>query len=117
MEDALLRAKSYIQAGADGIMIHSKSKSPDEIFSFSKEYQKFDKIVPLVAVPSTYNYMTEKELSDNGIDIVIYANHLLRSAYPSMLSTAEAILMYGRTKEIEENLMSIKEIINFIPTH
>ena len=68
-------------------------------------------------VPTTYNHVNLEEFKELGVDVVIYANHLLRSAYPSMLSTAEAILMYGRTKEIEENLMSIKEIINFIPTH
>ena len=82
LDDAVERAKAYINAGADGLMIHSKSKEPDEIFSFCEEYQKFDKRVPLIAVPSIYNYITEEELNNRGVDIVIYANHLLRSAYP-----------------------------------
>ena len=115
LDDAIERAKAYIEAGADGIMIHSKSKSPDEIFSFSNEYQKFDKKVPLVAVPSTYNYMTEKDLNDNGVDIVIYANHLLRSAYPSMVSTAESILENKRSYEANDKCLPIKQVLELIP--
>src|SRR3989344_1862738 len=96
IDDALERAYSYIQAGADGIMIHSKEKNPNEIITFCKAYQNFEKKVPLIVVPTTYNKITEQELIDLGVNIVIYANHLLRSAYPSMLKTAETILKNGR---------------------
>lgn len=116
LKDALNRGENYAQAGAGGILIHSKDKSEKEVFEFVRTFKKNTNL-PIVVVPTTYNHVNLEEFKELGVDIVIYANHLLRSAYPSMLSTAESILMYGRTKEIEENLMSIKEIINFIPTH
>lgn len=115
VKDALNRAKIYIDAGVDGIMIHSKEKDPKEVLEFCVAYRKFPTKVPLVAVPSTYNSITEKELSDAGVDIVIYANHLLRSAYPAMVKTAESILRNGRCKEAsDEYCMPIKEILTLI---
>ena len=115
-EDALKRAKAYIDAGADGIMIHSKEKEPNEILSFCEEYKKLKDKVPLVVVPSTYSQITEEELINAGIKVVIYANQLLRSAYPNMLKTANSILKYHRAKEASENFcISIKEILNLIP--
>ena len=113
--DALKRAQAYINAGADCIMIHSKEKTPDEVLSFCKEYNKFDNRKPLVVVPTTYNTITEQELYEAGASIVIYANHLLRSAYPAMLETAKSILEFGRSYEIENRLMPISQIINLIP--
>lgn len=113
-EDALRRAKAYIEAGADGIMIHSSQKSPDEILSFCDEFAKF-KTVPLVVVPSTYNSITEDELAKRGVNVVIYANHLIRAAFPAMQKTAESILLNSRSKEADDMLLSIKEILNLIP--
>ena len=96
-------------------MIHSKEKSFDEIKDFCKQYSKFENKVPLVVVPSTYSHVTEKELIDNGINMVIYANHLIRAAYPAMKKTAESILLNERAYEIEDSLTSINDIINLIP--
>jgi len=115
MPDALKRARAYITAGADAIMIHSKKKSPDEILRFCKEYKKFPTIVPLVVVPSTYSQITEKELSTAGVRIVIYANQMLRSAYPAMMKTAQSILKNQRALESEKFTMPIKDIITLIP--
>ena len=115
MEDALDRAQAYIKAGADGIMIHSKETSPDEILEFCIQYQKFKVKVPLIAVPSSYNIITEDELSKVGVNIVIYANQLLRSAYPAMLETAKSILTHKRSYESRDNCISIKEILELIP--
>lgn len=115
LEDALKRAKIYIEAGADGIMIHSKEKSPDEVLEFCKEYNKFENRVPLIVVPSSYNTITEDELKAAGANIVIYANHLLRSAYPAMVKTAKTILENKRSYEANEYLLSIKEILTLIP--
>jgi phosphoenolpyruvate phosphomutase / 2-hydroxyethylphosphonate cytidylyltransferase len=115
MEDAIKRAKAYIKAGADGIMIHSKEKEPSEIIEFCSIYNGFDEKVPLIVVPSTYSQITEEELIKAGVKIVIYANHLLRSAYPSMIKTAKSILEHHRAKEAEEYCMSIKDILNLIP--
>ena len=115
VDDAISRAKAYIEAGADGIMIHSRMKSPDEIFQFINIYNTFQKRKPLVCVPSSYNQVFEHELSERGVNIVIYANHLLRSAYPSMLNTANSILRNGRSLECDSDLLSIKDILNLIP--
>ncbi|OGT06727.1 MAG: phosphoenolpyruvate mutase [Gammaproteobacteria bacterium GWF2_41_13] len=116
MEDALTRAKAYIEAGADGIMIHSKEKTPDEILEFCRHFQVFPRRVPLVVVPSTFDNIYEEELAEVGVNVVIYANQLLRSAYPAMLDTAKRILTHKRAFECRENLMSIKEILTLIPT-
>ncbi|WP_420581032.1 phosphoenolpyruvate mutase [Reichenbachiella sp.] len=115
MEDALTRAKAYIEAGTDGIMIHSRHKDGKEIMEFMKEYQKFEVKVPVISVPSSYNQFTEEELKAAGFNIVIYANHLLRSAFPAMKKTAESILTHQRSKEADEYCMSIKEILTILP--
>jgi len=115
VDDALSRAAAYLDAGADGIMIHSRKKDPAEIFEFCNAYNKFEGRRTLVIVPSSFSQVMESELIDNGADIVIYANHLLRAAYPSMLKTAEKILKNGRAHEVESELMSIKDILELIP--
>jgi len=115
LNDAIRRAKSYIRAGADGIMIHSKKKTPKEIFDFCRLYSKLQNRVPLVVVPSTYSTVTEKKLINAGVSIVIYANQMLRSAYPAMVRTARSILKHGRAKEAETNCMSIDKIVTLIP--
>ncbi|MFH1877983.1 MAG: phosphoenolpyruvate mutase [Candidatus Omnitrophota bacterium] len=113
-DDAIRRAEAYIEAGADGIMIHSKAKTPREIFDFCGRYNKLKKTVPLTVVPTTYSKVTEEQLKAAGVNIVIYANHLLRSAYPSMVSAAKKILENSRAFEADELCMPISEIINMI---
>ena len=115
MDDAVTRAKAYIEAGADGIMIHSRHKDPAEIITFCKIYSTFTNKVPLIAVPSSYNSIKESELEELGVNVVIYANHLLRAAYPAMIGVAKSILENSRSKEADANLMSIKEILELIP--
>lgn len=115
MDDAFTRAKAYLEAGADGIMIHSREKTPDEIFEFCDRYKDLENRKPLVVVPSSYNQVTEKELIERGVNVVIYANHLLRSAYPAMMKTAESILTHQRSAECDEHMLSIKEILELIP--
>ncbi len=116
MEDAISRAKTYLDAGADGIMIHSRRKEFDEIKEFAKLYNQLPNRKPLVVVPSSYNQVTEQELIDSGINIVIYANHLLRAAYPAMVNAAKSILEHHRCKEASEDFcMKIKDIITLIP--
>lgn len=115
MDEALKRAKAYIEAGTDGIMIHSRKKDGEEILAFMKEYQKFDYKVPVISVPSSYNQFTEDELIEAGFNVVIYANHLLRSAFPAMKKTAESILTNKRSLEADEYCMSIKDILEILP--
>jgi phosphoenolpyruvate phosphomutase len=115
MADALNRASKYIEAGADAIMIHSRQKSPAEIFEFCESYQKIKSKVPLMVVPSSFNEVTEEEWEARGVNIVCYANHMLRAAYPAMLSVAESILTNGRSKDCDNKCLPIKEILNLIP--
>ncbi len=115
LSDALSRALAYIEAGADGIMIHSKDKSGDDIKSFCLALREQNKHIPLVVVPTTYNHITESELASWGVNVVIYANHLLRSAYPAMLNTAKSILTHGRSYEADKFCMPVKEILELIP--
>jgi phosphoenolpyruvate mutase len=115
MQDALERAKAYIKAGVDGIMIHSKSADPMEVLQFAGEYKLIENKVPLVAVPTTYNSIHFEELSAAGFNIVVYANHLLRSAYPSMMSTARSILENKRSLEAEPKLEPVSGLLTLIP--
>jgi phosphoenolpyruvate mutase len=115
MDDAVTRAKAYIDAGTDAVMIHSKKKTPEEIFDFCNVYSGLNTRAPLVAVPSAYSQVTENELADAGIRLVIYANQLLRSAYPAMLSAAKSILKHGRAQEVDTDCMSMNDILSLIP--
>ena len=114
MEDALARAAAYVAAGADGIMIHSQKKDPAEILEFCDRFRATDAKTPIVVVPSSFNTITEEELSAHGVNIVIYANQLTRAAFPAMQKTAEDILRYHRAKEVDDRLLPIKQIITLI---
>lgn len=115
LEDALTRARAYINAGADGILIHSRAKTPDEIYAFCSEYKQFSRKVPLFVVPTTYNTVTEDELVEAGVDVVIYANHLIRAAYPAMVETAKSILTHQRSSEADSMLIPIANTLELIP--
>ena len=114
MEDALSRAFAYVEAGADGIMIHSRQKSPDEIVQFCKKFREKDAETPIVVVPTSFNTITEEELAEAGVNIVIYANQLTRSAFPAMQETAVTILKNHRAKEADDKLMPFNDIIRLI---
>ena len=114
LKDALYRAEIYSKAGADAILIHSKEKTPAEIFSFANAFKKSKYYIPLVSVPSTYSKVYEKDLIRNGFKLVIYANQLLRAAYPAMQNAAKTILQKRRAFEIDKKIIPIKEIINLI---
>lgn len=114
MEDALERARAYVQAGAQGIMIHSRQKEPNEIFEFVEKFRKTDVFTPLVVVPSTFNSVYEDEFADRGVNMVIYANQLTRSGFPAMQRTAQTILKMHRAKEADDSCMEIKDILTLI---
>ena len=114
MDDALARATAFVEAGADGVMIHSRKKDPSEILEFCDRFRETNKVTPIVVVPSSFNVVTEEELAEHGVNIVIYANQLTRSAFPAMKKTAEDILRYHRAKEVDDRLMPIKQIITLI---
>ena len=114
LADALERAAAYVTAGADGVMIHSRKKTPDEVFAFADAFRKEYPHVPLVAVPTAYSAVTEAELAAHGVSIVIYANQLTRSAFPAMERTATSILKHHRALEADADLMPFKDIIRLI---
>ena len=114
MEDALNRARAFVDAGADGIMIHSRKKDPGEILTFCDRFRETDRTTPLVVVPSSFNSVTEDELASHGVNICIYANQLLRAAFPAMENAAKSILIHHRAQEIDSELMPIKQIITLI---
>ena len=115
VNDALKRSFAYVESGADGIMIHSRKKSPYEVFNFSLEFRKVFPYIPLVVVPTSFNKVTEEEFIKNGFNIVIYANHLLRAAYPSMKKVAEKILIDSCAFGVDKDIISISEILDLIP--
>jgi len=115
MEDALTRAYAYVNAGADAIMIHSRKKEPTEIFEFVKKFRKKDNKTPIVVVPTSFNTVKEEEFKKIGVNVVIYANQLIRAEFPAMQNVCKTILKNHRAKEVDENCISIKEIITLIP--
>jgi phosphoenolpyruvate mutase len=114
-DDALIRAREYVAAGADGIMIHSRRADPQEIFEFCDRFRRQESEAILVAVPTTYNKVYEHELTARGVNVVIYANHLLRASYPAMVQVAQTILRNGRCQEANPLCMSISDILRLIP--
>lgn len=115
LEDALSRARIYADSGADAVLIHSRSDKPDEVMEFSRIFSGEFPSVPIVAVPTMFNRASDEELSESGIRVLIYANHMLRAAYPNMRAVAELILTHGRTFEAEELLEPIDSILTLIP--
>jgi phosphoenolpyruvate phosphomutase len=113
--DALQRCLAYVDAGADGIMIHSKEKTGEDIKAFCQAFRQHHPAVPIVVVPTTYNHIKESELAEWGVNVVIYANHMLRAAYPAMMKCAESILQNERSLEANPLCMPIKEILELIP--
>ena len=115
VDDALERCFSYVEAGADGIMIHSKNKTGEDIKQFCVKFREKYTSIPIVVVPTTYNQIKEEELHSWGVNVVIYANHMLRAAYPAMLKCATTILENERSLETDPICMPIKEILELIP--
>ncbi len=115
MDDAVKRCKAYLDSGSDGIMIHSRKSDGAEILEFCEHYKEFSAGRPLIVVPSSFDKITEAEFEEAGVNIVIYANHMLRAAYPAMYRAAKSILENKRAFEAREYCMSIKEILEIIP--
>eukprot|EP00411_Alexandrium_monilatum_P014516 CAMPEP_0175256502 /NCGR_PEP_ID=MMETSP0093-20121207/38243_1 /TAXON_ID=311494 /ORGANISM="Alexandrium monilatum, Strain CCMP3105" /LENGTH=338 /DNA_ID=CAMNT_0016550863 /DNA_START=32 /DNA_END=1049 /DNA_ORIENTATION=+ len=117
-EEALRRSKACLEAGVDGIMVHSKEKEPEEVLEFLREYQQLRRDYPgrgyVIAVPTTYNTITDLELHQAGVGIVIHANQLLRAAVPPMRRAAESMLTHGRSKEIDSEVLSVKEVLALV---
>ena len=106
MEEAKKRATAYEKAGADAILIHSKKKSPDEVFEFAESWKGS---IPLVVVPTTYPTVKVDELISHKIKMVIYANQTLRSAYSTMMDTLKKI-QNDELENLEEEIVPMEKI-------
>ena len=115
IKDALERAFSYVNAGADAVMIHSRNENPDEIFEFVEKFRKKDATTPVVVVPTSFNTVAEEEFERRGVNVIIYANQLTRASFPAMQNAAKMILENHRAKECETICMPFKDIIRLIP--
>lgn len=115
VDDALERAKAYVAAGADGIMIHSRAGTADEIFEFADRFRETDRDTALVVVPTTFDKVREGEFKEHKINVVIYANHMLRAAFPAMKTVVMSVLENERCYEAGLDCMSIKEILSLVP--
>ena len=107
IEEALKRGHAYADAGADAILIHSKSQKPDEIYEFAA---RWDRELPLVAIPTTYYNVTTEELEKAGFAVVIYANQGMRAALRAMRETFEEIYRAGTSRTVETEIASLQEI-------
>lgn len=115
VQDAIKRGIAYVETGADGVMIHSKDKSGEDIKEFCTTFKKMYPYIPIIVVPTSYNIIKEETLIEWGAKIVIYANHMLRSAYPAMVNVATSILENSRSFEADKHCMPIKQILELIP--
>lgn len=115
MDDALDRAFAFVDAGADAIMIHSRKKEPAEIFTFVERFRTVDKETYIVVVPTSFNTVKEEDFKARGVNVVIYANQLMRASVPAMENAAKTILVNERAEECDKLLMPFSEIIRLIP--
>ena len=109
MNEALRRATAYENAGADAILIHSKQKTPDEIFEFADSWKGS---VPLVVVPTTYDTVKISELESHKIKMVIYANQTLRVAHMAMTRLLKELIKVARISDVKDKMSSIQDIFN-----
>ena len=107
MDEALRRAEAYRQAGADAILIHSKLSRPDEILTFAREWAGRG---PLVIVPTKYYSTPTEVFRKAGISVVIWANHLIRSATSAMQAVAKEIHDNETLVDVEDRIAAVNEI-------
>ncbi|OMF61055.1 phosphoenolpyruvate mutase [Paenibacillus sp. FSL R5-0766] len=116
LEDALRRARSYTDAGADALLVHSKSKDTEEVFSFSSRWQQENRNVPLIVVPTTYCSVEIEELVRHHYSMVIYANQALRASVSSIQNVLSNIIESGTSRYIEDEVAEVKKVFNLIGT-
>jgi|TARA_B110001454_G_scaffold150308_1_gene139661 phosphoenolpyruvate phosphomutase len=107
MDEALKRATAYENAGADAILIHSKQKTPDEIFEFTDSWKGSS---PIIVIPTTYDSVSIEELISHKIKAVIHANQTLRAAHSSMSRILKQMINSDRLSDVEEKISSMEDI-------
>tara|TARA_B100000586_G_C19984479_1_gene373496 strand:- start:210 stop:824 length:615 start_codon:yes stop_codon:yes gene_type:complete len=109
MNEALKRASAYENAGADAILIHSKKKTPEEIFKFADLWEGN---LPIIVIPTTYDSVKIDELISHKIKMVIYANQTLRAAHASMSRALKQMINSNSLSEVTEEISSMEDIFN-----
>ena len=107
VKEALKRADAYEAAGADAILIHSKQKTPEEIFEFTDSWKG---TIPIVAIPTTYDSVKLNELQEHKIKMVIYANQTLRVAYTAMENLLKEMMMTEKISDVKQPMSNMNEI-------
>lgn len=107
MDEALLRARAYADAGADAVLVHSKAKDFGELKRFT---ELWDRPVPLVAVPTTYPDVSPEELHAAGFRLAIFANQPLRAAIVAMRGALQEMRRTGKIASIEGRIATLEEV-------
>jgi phosphoenolpyruvate phosphomutase len=114
MDEALRRAHAYADAQADVILIHSKARTPDEVLEFAHRWQSR---TPLAIIPTTYFGITQEQIRDAGVQVVIYANHAMRSAVRAMDQTLARIAAMRSSQPVEGEIASMKDLFELQGMH
>jgi phosphoenolpyruvate phosphomutase len=105
--EALRRAHLYVDAGADAILMHSKSSEPDEVLDFLCQWEGR---APVVVVPTTYYAWHVDDAAKAGVSMVIYANQALRAAVRSMRHVLSQVLLAGSSVCVEKQIAPMSDI-------
>lgn len=118
LDDALARARHYLASEADGIVIHSKDRSGDEILAFCAGYRALQDASgvakPLVLIPTAYPHFTGAELAEAGASVIIHGNHMIRAAFRAMQEAAAAILDHDRALEADAMIAPVSALFDAV---
>ncbi len=110
LDEALDRGRAYAEAGADGILVHSKSSTPDEIVQYSR---RWDRETPLVIVPTAYPQLTEPEIEKlRNVRLVIYGNHGIRAIVTALREVFARIREDRGIANVDETIASVREVFD-----
>lgn len=112
MEEALVRGRAYADAGADMVLIHSKSKTPDEVLGFAKLWDRPN--TPLVCVPTIYKDTKVEELHKAGFKLIIMANHAIRSSIKAMTETLTTLHKEMYTGSVEDKVVPLTRVYQLV---
>ena len=112
MEEALLRGRAYADAGADMVLIHSKAKTPDEVMSFARQWDRPG--TPLVCVPTIYKGTRVSELHEAGFKLIIFANHAIRSSIKAMTETLQTLKREMFTGSVEDRVVPLARVYELV---
>ncbi|MEU0028417.1 isocitrate lyase/phosphoenolpyruvate mutase family protein [Streptomyces sp. NPDC006335] len=108
------RGKRYVEAGADALIVHSKSGLPDEVIDFAREWPLRD--CPLIVIPTTYPQLSFTRADQAGISGVICANQALRAAHRATDEHIRQLLKADRLCDAEAGspLAPMPELLDMV---